>query len=52
MVEEYGGVVFSSLGSLWILVSARFRQQKKALKEIPWRRSWDKTTVATRNRSA
>ncbi len=44
MVEEYGGVVqFAGL----IVQSGvnAFLAAEKALQEIPWKRSWDKTTV-------
>jgi len=44
MVEEYGGVVqFAGL----IVQSGvnAFQATEKALEEIPWKRSWDKTTV-------
>jgi len=44
MVEEYGGVIqFAGL----IVDSGinAFQAAEKALQEIPWRRSWDKTTV-------
>jgi aldehyde dehydrogenase (NAD+) len=44
MVEEYGGVVqFAEL----IVDSGikAFQAAEKALQDIPWRRSWDKTTV-------
>ena len=37
MVEEYGGVVQSGVGA--------FLAAEKALHELEWTRSWDKTTV-------
>jgi aldehyde dehydrogenase (NAD+) len=44
MVEEYGGVVQFSRLLVESGVNA-FAAAEKALREIPWVRSWDKTTV-------
>jgi aldehyde dehydrogenase (NAD+) len=44
MVEEYGGVVQFARPIVESSVNA-FAAAEKALREIPWVRSWDKTTV-------
>jgi aldehyde dehydrogenase (NAD+) len=44
MVEEYGGVVRFARLLVESGVNA-FQAAEKALQEIPWRRTWDKTTV-------
>ncbi len=44
MVEEYGGVVQFARPIVESAVNA-FAAAEKALPEIPWVRSWDKTTV-------
>jgi len=44
MVEEYGGVVQFSRPIVESAVNA-FAAAEKALQQIPWVRSWDKTTV-------
>src|SRR6266853_1110303 len=44
MVEEYGGVVQFARPIVESAVNA-FAATEKALPEIPWVRSWDKTTV-------
>ena len=44
MVEEYGGVI-QFAGLIVDSGISAFQAAEKALQEIPWRRSWDKTTV-------
>jgi aldehyde dehydrogenase (NAD+) len=44
MVEEYGGVVQFAGPIVQSGVNA-FLATEKALQEVPWKRSWDKTTV-------
>ena len=44
MVEEYGGVVRFARMIVESGINA-FVAAEKALQEMPWTRSWDKTTV-------
>src|ERR1700758_1569089 len=44
MIEEYGGVAQFSRRSVQSAVNA-FAAAEQALEQIPWPRSWDKTTV-------